>query len=90
MAVLVTIMFSLLWFSIVIDHDGRGGVVTRSVVGPFLGAALLGLVVISSGLRFSKERQHRDLWSLAMSGISFLGVLGEVVSLYFVQLHGPW
>jgi hypothetical protein len=87
---LVTAVFSLLWFSIVIDHDGRGGVATRSVVGPILGACLLALLVMPSGLLFLKWRQRRDLWSLAMSGISFVGVVSEVVALYFVRLHGPW
>ncbi len=89
-ALLVTAVFSLLWFSIVIDHDGRGGVTTRSVVGPWLGIGLLALAVIPSGLLFLEGRQRRDLWSLALSGLSFLGVLSEVVALYFVPLHGPW
>ena len=88
--VAVTAVFSLLWLSIVMDHDGRGGVATRSVVGPALGGVLLALVVIPSGLLFLKWRQRRDLWSLVVSGMSFLGVLAEIAALYFVRLHGPW
>jgi hypothetical protein len=85
----VTALFSLLWLSIVIDHDGRGAVASRSV-GPVLGSVLLVLVVIPSGLFFLSRRQRRDLWSLVISAISLLGVIGEVVALYFVRLHGPW
>jgi hypothetical protein len=90
LAALVTAVFTLLWFSIVIDHDGRGGVATRSVVGPLLGSGLLLLAVIPSGVLFVRWRQRRDMWSFVMSGILFLGVLGETVALFFVPLHGPW
>ncbi len=83
-------MFSLVWFGVVIDHDGRGGVASRSVIGPALGSVLLALVVIPSGVLFLRGRQRRDLWSLTVSGISLAGVLAEIVTLYFVRLHGPW
>jgi hypothetical protein len=88
--VVVTAVFSLVWLSIVIDHDGRGAVASRSVFGPVLGSVLLALVVIPSGVLFLSWRQRRDLWSLLISALSLLGVIGEVVALYFVRLHGPW
>ncbi len=89
-AVPVTALFSLLWFSIVVDHDGRSAVVTRSMVGPFLGGGLLVLAVVPGGWLFFRGRQRRDMWSFAVSGLSFLAVLGETVALFFVRLHGPW
>jgi hypothetical protein len=30
------------------------------------------------------------LYSLLLSGISGLSILGEAVVLFFVPLHGPW
>jgi hypothetical protein len=89
-ALAVTTLFTLLWFSIVIDHDGRGAVATRSVVGPVLGGALLALAVVPSGVLFVRWRQRRDKWSFVISGISLLGILGEIGVLYCVRLHGPW
>ncbi|HWI59838.1 MAG TPA: hypothetical protein VNZ22_21595 [Bacillota bacterium] len=86
----VTLLHSLLWLSIVVDHDGRGGVALRSLFGPVLGLALLLLVVIPSGVFFLRWRQRRDWWSLVLSGACLLGTLGEMVALFFVPLHGPW
>jgi hypothetical protein len=86
----VTFVLTLLWFSIVIDHDGRGGMVTRSVIGPLLAVGLLVLAVIPSAVLYVRGHQRRDGWSFAMSGVSFLAVLGETVALFFVRLHGPW
>ena len=90
LGVAVTAGFTLVWFSIVIDHDGRGAIATRSVIGPVLGGGLLALAVIPSGVLFVRWHQRRDKWSFVISGISFLGVLGEIVALFFVRLHGPW
>jgi hypothetical protein len=86
----VTFVLTLLWFSMVIDHDGRGGLVTRSVIGPLLGGGLLVLAVTPSAVLFLRGHERRDGWSFAMSGVSFLAVLGETVMLYFVPLHGAW
>ncbi len=89
-AAVATVLFTLLWFSIVIDHDGRGAIATRSVVGPVWGVSVLVSALIPSAVFYALWRQRRDFWSLLLSGVSLLSVISEMAALFFVPLHGPW
>ena len=89
-ALAATALLTLLCFSVAIDHDGRGGVFTRTLVNPIWACTLLALLILPSSLLFLRGHQRRDLWSLVLSGVCFVGVLGETLALYNVPLHGPW
>jgi hypothetical protein len=79
----------LFWLTIVIDHDGRGSLGFRYLFAPVFGGGFL-LLAICSGVLYFRQRQRRDLYSMILSSVSCLSILGETVALFFVPLHGPW
>jgi hypothetical protein len=88
LAVALTLVASLGWFSIAVDHELRGGVMFRSEMGPLLSGVLLLLAVVS-GLFYLWRRRRRDLWSLVLSSAALLLVLGETIALFYIPLRGP-
>lgn len=90
LAVVTTVLVTLLWFTIVVDHDGRGARAIVCLIAPVLGGGSLLFAAIPSALFYCRWRQRRDLWSFLMSGASFLAVLAEAIALIFVPLHGPY
>lgn len=88
LGIAVTLVLTLGWISIVIDHELRGGVGFRSAIGPLLSGGLI-LIVVLSGAFYLERRQRCDLWSLILSSVSLLVVLGETITLFCIPLHGP-
>ena len=89
LALVLTLLASYFFYTVVDDHDGRGSLGFRFLFAPVLGGGSL-LLAIWSCVLYSNLRRRRDFWSFIMAALSFVAVLGETIALFFVPLHGPW
>ena len=86
--IVVTVIASLFWMTIVLHQDGIYAMGFMFVVSTYVGGGSLLFGVFPSATLYFRYRQRRDLISIALSAISFLVIACETAILQVVPLHG--
>src|ERR1017187_6802801 len=88
---LLTVLATCLFVQVVVEQDPIGSLLFLAYVGLGLGGGCFLLSLIPSSIFFFRSRQKRDLWSLSLSGVSFLIILVETIVMYYLTFlkHYP-
>lgn len=84
----ITLWATGFWIRIARTQDGFAGLAFLLVTAPWLAGALVLLGLLPSGYLYYKTKSRLNLWSLGMTGGSFLALLVETGALFFIPLRG--